>query len=190
MKDKIRNLINIENDFFDLDNENKIANMKLEFETPDEIFDKNSITKIPIFSDDFSDWLKVAFEYTPKNYKINLDISFNDFKEYTEDDFKDIFIKNTLLEFNRSRRKNKLKNRIAYCLIFLGILFFVIMLLLSNLWKNGGLVKDIFSYMFDIATTVMFWEAATILIVENAERRNYAKSLIKKFGSIDFHKKL
>lgn len=189
MNKKINDFINLEGEFFDLDKDNKVANMKLEFNSPNEVFDKNSITKTPVFNDDFTEWMQAAFEYTPRGYKIDLDVAFNDMGGYTSEDLKDFFLKNTALEFKRSQRKINLKNKIAFGLIGLGLILLVSLLLVTALWKDGGTPKEIFTYVFDIATTVTFWEALNILVVENTERRNYRRSLLKKFKSIEFHKK-
>ena len=40
MNKKINNFINLEGEFFDLDKDNKVANMKLEFNSPNEVFDR------------------------------------------------------------------------------------------------------------------------------------------------------
>lgn len=189
MNKKVKDFINLEEEFFELDKESKMANMKLEFESPIEIFDKNSITKTPVFNDEFTEWMQAAFEYAPRGYKINLDVAFNDMGEYTSEDLKSFFLKNTALEFKRSQRKMNLKNKIAFVLIGLGLVLLIALLLVTALWKDGGTAKEIFTYVFDIATTVTFWEALTILVVENTERRNYMGSLLKKFKNIEFHKK-
>jgi len=186
---KVKELLNIEEDFFDLDKENKIAHMKLEFDNPDSIFDKNSLTKIPIFTDDFIERIQAAFEYTPRGYKIDLDIAFADMDTYSEEDLKNYFTKNTLLEMQRSQRKMNTKKIIAWALVIMGVISLIFLLLFTTLWSNEGAVKDVFIYIFDIATTVTFWEALTILVVENTERNAYLKSLKKKFHSIKFHKK-
>lgn len=189
MKEVLKSIKDNEENFFDLDKDNKIALMKLEFDNPNDIFDKNAITKTPILNDDFIEWLKCSFEYTPEKYKIDLDISFNDMGGYSEHELKDIFYKNVLLKgketFNETRRKNK----VAIGLILLGIIFFIIMLLINNLWVNGGLFKEILSYIMDIGTTVTFWEALTILIVENKEKSDITLNLIKRYGNINFHQK-
>ena len=180
---------NIENDFFELDHENKKALMKLEFDKPSDIFDTNSISKVPILSDDFLDWIKSSFEYTPKNYKIDLDITFNDLGDYQEEELKTIFFKNMILESKKSINDKNAKNKMAIGLIATGLISLIAMILLLSLWKDGGVVKEIVSYIFDIATTVTFWEAMTILIVENKEKRDLVKNLVKKYDSINFHKK-
>lgn len=189
MKDNVKKFKNIENEFFELDHENKIAFMKLEFEKPSDIFDKNSITKTKILSDDFFEWIKSSFEYAPKKYKIALDIYFDDLEGYSEEELQNIFHKNMLLEAKKSINYAGLKNKIAIGLIITGTISLISMILLMSLWANGGIAKEIISYIFDIATTVTFWEAMTILIVENKEKRDLTKNYLRKYKSIAFHKK-
>ncbi len=189
MNEKIKELANIEEEFFQLDKENKIAFMKLEFANTDEVFDKNSITKIPIFNDEFSEWLKSAFAYAPKGYKIDLDITFDDLGEYSEEQLKEIFIKNAALELKVSQRNQKYKSKIALSLFATGIIFLVAMILVAALWQEERALKEIIVAIIEIASWVTIWEALDIFIVEHSERRNYMKSLAKRFKSINFHKK-
>lgn len=108
---------------------------------------------------------------------------------YGEQELKDIFYKNVLLEGKRTVNKAKRKNKIALSLILLGILFFIAMLLFNKLWINGGIIKEILTYIMDTGTTVTFWEALTIMIVENKEKSDITMDLIKRFNNIKFHKK-
>ena len=189
MKKELKEFIGIEDDFFDLDKVNKIADMKLEFKKPTDIFDINSISKMPILSDDFISWIASSFDMAPQGYKINLEVSFDDLEGYDNDTLKNIFRKNMMLEFKKTREKAHTKNLIAFSLIGIGVIFFIAMFLIVNLWENGGVAKDIFTYIADIATTVTFWEAMTILVVENKERRSYMKNLYSRFSNIEFKKK-
>ena len=189
MKEKIKELVNLEEDFFDLDKENKIVSMKLEFDTPEEIFDKNSITKTPIFNDDFTEWLQSCFEYAPNGYKIDLDITFIDMGKYSEEELHDIFSKNTILEFKKSQRQFKYKSKIALGLFSTGIAFLIAMILIVALWNEERLLKEILTAVIEIASWVTIWEALDIFIIEHSERRKYMKSLKKRFNSIRFHKK-
>lgn len=182
----LKELLNVENEFFDLDYNKRIAYMHLEFDKPSDIFDLNSKTKLPVLSDDFMEWIASAFDYAPKKYKIDLDVSFTDMEGFDNDALQAIFKKNMMLEFKENEGKARTKNNIAFSLIGIGVIFFITMLLINNLWINGGLIKDIFKYVADIATTVTFWEAMTILVVENKERRSYMKNLIGRFSSIRF----
>ena len=82
--------------------------------------------------------------------------------------------------------RKRLKNRIAIILVCIGLAFLIPMLLLLGLWQNGGVAKDIVSYILDIAATVTIWEALTILIVENSEHTHIVKRMIERFDSISF----
>lgn len=187
MAELIENFNNIENEFFELDHEKKIALMRLNFDKPSDIFDTNAITKIPVLSDDFIDWVKASFEYAPKKYTIDLDVSFKDMEGYSEEELKSIFFKNMILESKKAFKNISLKNKIAISLIIIGVTLLVGMILLLSLWKDGGTLKEVISYVLDIASTVTIWEAMNILIVENKERRTYYKNLIKRYGDIKFH---
>lgn len=187
MAELIENFNNIENEFFELDHEKKIALMRLNFDKPSDIFDTNAITKLPVLSDDFIDWVKASFEYAPNKYTIDLDVSFKDMEGYSEEELKSIFFKNMMLESKKAVKKTSLKNKIAISLIIIGVTLLVGMILLLSLWKDGGTLKEVISYVLDIAATVTIWEAMNILIVENKERRAYYKNLIKRYGDIKFH---
>ena len=185
----IEDILNIENNFYELDEENKIAYLNLEFTSPDEIFDKNSITKIPVVSDDFLSWIDSSLEYTQKKYKVNINVWFDDLNGYTEEELNDIFMKNMILEFKKNEREKISKDRIAYSLIGIGVLFLIITLLITGLWNEKTLFREIITYILDIATTVVIWEALNILIVENRENKSYLRNTMMRFKSITFHKK-
>ena len=189
MKENINELLNIEKEFYDFDEEKKEINFKLEFSEPEEIFDKNSITKVPVLSDEFFSWIQSSLEYTPNDYKLNIDIKFDDMKGYTEQQLKEIFNKNLGLEFKKNHRQKKSKDLIAYGLIAIGIVSLISMLLITWLWTQESLFREIVTYVLDIATTVVIWEAMTMLLVENKERRSYLKNILIRFGNISFGEK-
>ena len=188
MRKEFDELLNIEDEFFILDKESKLAIMKLEFDSPKDIFDSNAITKIPILNDDFIDWISASFEYAPNNYKISLDISFKEMNGYNSQELHDIFIKNLTLEAKKGFKKTRRKNSLAYSLMVIGLIFLIGLILINTLWKDDNVFKTILIYISDIATTVTFWEALIILIVENKEKTNHIRNLIKRYSSIDFHK--
>ena len=176
----------IEGEFFDIDEEKKIATLRFRFDSPEDIMDVNAVTKIPVLSDEFSEWIRYAIVYTPRRVKIDIDVSFVSMNGYTEEQLADIFQKNVRLEAKKIYRENRGKKLLAYGLIGIGLLFFLLMVLLTSVFDTG-LVGEIVGYVSDIATTVAFWEALTILLVENRERRNEALDVMKRFHSIAFH---
>ena len=58
----------IEEEFFDIDKERRTARVKLAFDKPSSIFDVNYSAKMPVFSDDFNDWITYAFRMIPAKY--------------------------------------------------------------------------------------------------------------------------
>lgn len=184
----IKEYANIEEDFFDTDISSRTASIKLKFSRPSEIFDLNCISKTPMFSDDFISRLNSAFELVPKKYRVNIEVLFEDFEGYGEEELKKVFEKNIMLEYKRKRSAEKSRAGIAYGLIALGVVLFAAMILTNKLWVSDSIFKEVFSYASDIATTVVFWEAMTILVVERKENMHFAKSLAERFGKIEFKK--
>lgn len=187
-KNIIREYANIEEDFFEIDKSCRTASIKLRFGCPSEIFDVNCISKTAVFNDDFIEWLSSAFELVPSKYRVNIEILFSDFEGWTEEELKDVFEKNLFLEYKRKRSKEKARAHIAYGLIVLGVVLFAAMILTNKLWVSDSIFKEVFSYAADIATTVVFWEAMTILVVERRENAAFTRSLAERFGKAEFKK--
>lgn len=184
----IREFAELDDLFFDLDKENKTAKISLHFERPSEIFDRNYDFKIPVLSDDFLDWIGSTFSMVSSKYKLDLTVSFKDMEGYDPDTLEDIFRKNLELELKIRRKKAFQKNKVAFWLIGVGVLFFLVRMLISRFWLDDSVLREIFIYVSDIATTVTFWEAVVILVVDQKERRESMAQLARQFSSIRFSK--
>ena len=68
------------------------------------------------------------------------------------------------------------------------ILVLIITLLLTFLWKDGGVLKEVIAYILDVIVYVVMWEAVTILVVDSRERNFKIKNAIKRFNKITFSK--
>ena len=180
---------NIEEEFFEIDKEKKLAKISLSFDRVSEIFDLNYISKMPVLSDDFMEWITSAFSIIPSRYKIQVSISFGDYEGYSEQQLNDIFWKNIVLSAKSKRDSQRKRNSIAYGLIAAGIVLFAGMIITEINWDTESVMKPIISYVSDIATTVAFWEAMTILIVERKEQRSYLISVEKRFAGVKFEKR-
>lgn len=182
----LREFEQVEEEFFTIDKEHKIAKISLSFHKVSDVFDVNYVTKMPVLSDDFLDWFSGAFQLIPARYKIEFSVTFNDYEGYGKEQLNDIFWKNIMLDVKSKRDAQKRRNSIAYSLIAVGVAFFIGMLITEFSWKTDSVAKIIFSYVSDIATTVAFWEALTILIVERRENRSYLKNINKRFAGVRF----
>lgn len=189
MEEKVEEFLSIEDEFFNLDHKNKIAHMELEFKTPKEIFDFNAVTKIPLINDNFIEWVKYVLDMAPKKYSIDISVSFSHMDGYSSEYLKTIFLKNSILEFKRMEKNVSKKNHIAIWLIILGVLLLVSTIFLTGFWKEDGVIKQVVTYILDIATTVTIWEALTILVVDTTERRSNIKNIYSRVKSICFQEK-
>ena len=181
-----RDFKQIEKEFFDIDEETGTAKVCLHFVSPHELLDGNCMSKTALFNDDFEEWLQSAFAMIPSKYRIALEITFDDMAGYTPDQLTDIFRKNLMLSARSLFQSIRSRDRIALGLIAAGVLSFIAMMLFGRLWEAGSFWHEVFFYFLDIATTVMFWEAAGILLVENREHRATMKAFRERFDSIRF----
>ena len=179
---------NIEDQFFDIDHENKKALFRLEFDKVSDILNKNVLTKTPLFDAEFLRWIKGSFDAVPKKYKIDIDIRFNDMEGYKEEELQNIFLNNCLLEANIARRSLISKNKIALGLLISGVVFTIGMILLEVLWKGDDPIKIVTATIIEIAAWVTIWEALDVFLIENREKRRLKRNITKRFEEIRFRK--
>lgn len=141
---EINNFLNIQNQFFYVSD--NITAVKLEYTSPNDIFDTSLITKVPVLKDEFLTKISSAFSYVPQKHKINLEVYFDDIGHYTNKQLEDIFKKNIELQFRKNLIRQRQKNNIAISFSVAGILFFLLMLIFNNT-LNDGLIKDIIIYV-------------------------------------------
>jgi hypothetical protein len=149
----------------------------------------NAVTKIPLINDNFIEWIKYVLDMAPKKYSIDISVSFCHMDGYSSEYLKTIFLKNSILEFKRIEKMASKKNHIAIWLIILGVLLLVSTIFLTGFWKEDGVIKQVVTYILDIATTVTIWEALTILVVDTTERRSKLKNIYSRVKSISFQEK-
>ena len=107
---------------------------------------------------------------------------------YSSEYLKNAFLKNSVLEFKRMEKRVSKKNHIAVWLIILGVLLLISTIFLTGFWKEDGVIKQVVTYILDIATTVTVWEGLTILVVDSTERRSQMKNILSRVKSIRFQK--
>ena len=108
----VKEIVNIEKSFFDIDEKTNVAHIILSFDRPSDIFDTNYISGTPVLSDDFMDWIQSAFELVSPKYRIDLTVRFNDMSGYTGEQLSEIFRKNIDLEFKSKLNANRNRNKI------------------------------------------------------------------------------
>ncbi|MBR2281534.1 MAG: hypothetical protein IJ863_02810 [Spirochaetales bacterium] len=178
--------VSIEDEFFEIDKESKVAKARLCFDSPDDIFDRNYNVRKPVLNEDFIGLTRELFGYVPNRYKIDLTVQFKDMKGMTEQELKDIYNDNLLFEYKARNTVSKHNDRTAIGLIVIGVLLFFGMLVMKHIWPGDSILKDICTYVADIATTVTFWEALYILVVVSRENLSDVSAMITRFSDIHF----
>ena len=190
-KKQLKNLSihDIEEQFFDLDHENRIAHIRLEYDKPAAIFDCSTVSKTPKMSDAFIDWVIRCFDLVPKKYKLDVDIVFDDLDGYTEEELSEICAKNIFLEIKIRKRRSNRENRLALSLCAVGLLFILASIYIGSVWTDGGTAQEVVMFVLDIFATVPFWAAVEIYVVDSSEKRETVKNLLRRFHAVTFRRK-
>ena len=178
----------IEEEFFELDHENKEVLIRRTFEKPEEIFDTNAVTKTPLMTEEFIESLIGAFDRVPDKYKLNIRIAFDDLDGYSEEQLVDICRKNFMQETKTRIRYAYRQNRLAVALCGIGLFFILLSIWLGSVWTAESTVRDVVLYILDIVATVPFWGAMEICIIDNRERRRKILNIKRRFHTIEFIK--
>ena len=182
-------LMSVHDDFFQLDRQQKLARIDMEFNTPSEIFSPVVQSGIPMMSEDFLAQLFNAFDYIPDRYKLDISVTFRDLEGYSEERLNEIFRKNIMLALRTLVQKTRRQNRLVLILCLIGLVFILLSAWLNRLWTDEGTGKDIVFFILDIVATVPFWGAMDIYLVDGSRRRKTAANIRKRFNSITFHRK-
>lgn len=178
----------IEADFFEMDQNNRTALIRLKFEKPAEIFEPDVITKTPKMSEAFLEWITWSFDYVPDDYRLDIRVFLKDLEGYREDELTEICKKNILLETSSYRRKVWRLNRLALSLCALGMVIIFAYVGVNLWWDSDSIAKEIVIFVMDIAATVPFWSAADIYFVKNGEQRKKAANFARRLQAVTFHR--
>ena len=114
---KLREWKNIESEFFELDEPNKIAKMTLRYHSPKELFDPHGETRLPLLKPETMAYLKTMLGYAPPKYKVELTLRFDDLGPYSEQQIADVVIKNSVLELKSIETATRQRDRLAYAFL-------------------------------------------------------------------------
>jgi len=186
--EQLRKYQKIEEDFFDVDHVKKMTHIKLQYNSPKDIFDFNMISKKPTLTDDFLDWFKYCVSLAPNNYKVELSVYFDTLDGYLTDEIRDYFVSNLILNSKVYQIEKRKKGKIALSLSLVGLVILILSLFVNNVF-NDSLLKTILTYVLDIGATVTFWEALNILVVERKVHNGETKALFDAIESVNFYEK-
>lgn len=186
---KLREWKNIESEFFELDEPNKIAKMTLRYHSPKELFDPHGETRLPLLKPETMAYLKTMLGYAPPKYKVELALRFDDLGPYSEQQIADVVIKNSVLELKSIETATRQRDRLAYAFLAAGALCFFVMFMLRFLWPTESIGSELAFYLLDVLTTVFAYEALTILSLEREEKLRAIKALRESVCAVHFEER-
>jgi len=189
MKQIPKDYLNIEEEFYELDQKQNTALIRMEYEKPGDIIEPSMATKTPRLTSDFIESIINIFDYLPLKYKLHIQVAFEDMDGYSEEQMEDICQKNLVLETKTRNRDARGHNRLAIYLCLIGVACILLSIFVNNAWKDESTLRDIVVYVLDIAATVPFWAAIEIYFIDNSERRRKLVNLKKRFAGIEFCRK-
>lgn len=181
-----KNYLSIEKEFFEMDEENKTALIRMEFQSPDEIIKSGTISKTPMMTDEFLDDVVGMFDLVPDTYHLDLRMVFDEMGGYTKEQMTQIFDKNILLITKSRNRIAHRHNMLALYMFGIGVLLILLFVWLSNIWTKESQARTIAEFILEIVATVPFWAAMEIYFIDNSERRRTLMNLKRRFHRIKF----
>lgn len=181
-----KNYLSIEKEFFEMDEENKTALIRMEFQSPDEIIKSGTISKTPMMTDEFLDDVVGMFDLVPDTYHLDLRMVFDEMGGYTKEQMTQIFDKNILLITKSRNRIAHRHNMLALYMFGIGVLLILLFVWLSNIWTKESQARTIAEFILEIVATVPFWAAMEIYFIDNSERRRTLMNLKRRFHRIEF----
>lgn len=181
-----KNYLSIEKEFFEMDDENKTALIRMEFQSPDEIIKSGTISKTPMMTDEFLDDVVGMFDLVPDTYHLDLRMVFDEMGGYTKEQMTQIFDKNIMLITKSHHRVAYRHNMLALTMVGIGILLILLFVWISKIWTEESEARSIAEFILEIVATVPFWAAMEIYFIDNSERRRTLMNLKRRFHRIEF----
>ena len=178
----------IEHNFFEVDEKEKIAKIVLLYHSPEDLFDLSCATKTPLLKRDTMANILNVFGLVPPKYKVDLTLRLDDFGPYTEETLISTLVKNFDLGLKGEEASLKKRDKQACGFLIAGILSYLLMFMSRWFLGEETVWRELFFYLFDIITTVSLYEAMTILTLEKREKLSEIKNLHDKFSAVHFER--
>ena len=183
----IHDLAEIEEEFADIDKENKATVFHMRYKSPSEILDPHAAEKTPELTEDFYYAIEKVFDRIPDRYTVSFDVAFDDLEGRSEEELADICYKNLLLKAKNYRQENKKRNCNALYILASSLVFAALAIMLGIVWSDGGFWKQLVRFVLEIVATVPVYCAAEVFLIDNKMNRRGVKNLAKRFKGIHLH---
>ena len=149
---------------FNVDEEKKIVDLTLNYESANDVLITNLDTKVPTFDRDKFGRIKEIISEFPIDYKVNLDITIQDYNGYEPEEMLEGFndaVELTVYSGEKDHRKKWLQTTF---LLIAGILvlFFIANGVIQNWGGITPTAAEVLREVLDISAWVFVWQAVSL----------------------------
>ena len=158
---------------FNVDEEKKIVDLTLNYESANDVLITNLDTKVPTFDRDKFGRIKEIISEFPIDYKVNLDITIQDYNGYEPEEMLEGFndaVELTVYSGEKDHRKKWLQTTF---LLIAGILvlFFIANGVIQNWGGITPTAAEVLREVLDISAWVFVWQAVSLAFLTPSEDR-------------------
>ena len=191
--------------YYDFDEDEETVTLQFYYESATDVINNNVVLeKAVFFNDDVITTIDERVKQIPLPYKIDIDITIDDYDEFTPEEIATSFSDN--IESRNYRNSSLGRNKLILFSILLvaGIAFLTVIGIgdHENIW-SGSAGLSVIHEMIDISGWVFIWQAVTVAFLDRidyaVDTKHFKKAIRKinflnKKGKIvytdDFHKKV
>lgn len=172
---------------FDVDEENKIVKLNLQYDRAGELLEEHLETKVATFNREKFGTMKDIVSDFPVEYKADLNIKINDYEGIGADDMLESFddaVALTVISGTRAHRKKW----IQIILLLIGGILVLYLLARGLLGEWTGLAQttqDVLKEVFDISAWVFVWQAVSLMFLTPTQERLVYLTLAKRIHRVN-----
>ena len=171
---------------FNVDEEKKLVDLTLNYETASEVLITNLDTKVPTFDRDKFSRIKEIISEFPNDYKVNLDITIQDYEGYKPEEMLEGFNDAVELTIYSGNKDNRIKWLKTIFLMIAGILvlFFIANGIIQSWAGISTTAAEVLREVLDISAWVFVWQAVSLAFLTPSEDRIISTTLKYRLNNV------
>lgn len=171
---------------FNVDEEKKLVDLTLNYETASEVLITNLDTKVPTFDRDKFSRIKEIISEFPNDYKVNLDITIQDYEGYKPEEMLEGFNDAVELTIYSGNKDNRIKWLKTIFLMIAGILvlFFIANGIIQSWAGISATAAEVLREVLDISAWVFVWQAVSLAFLTPSEDRIISTTLKYRLNNV------
>jgi len=171
---------------FDLDEENKVFDIRLKLDNLDPLIDRSISSENAVYlSEGADDLILRHLKDIPHGYKGDVTLQIADYEGYSKDAVKGALRETIELNRIRFKKENRRKDLLIILMTLAGLLFIILSkTVLSSIFDNYTL-NAIVVETLDIIGWVFLWEAVTVLFLNPSEILKNGSLILFKMKSFN-----